>query len=299
MSPAERASYEVVVVIYKSRRQLRELIQCIPPQAGLIVVDNSALEEDIRDLLQNRPDTHYIDAGGNLGFSASANLGARASTSAFLIFLNPDTRPSPEVLEALIGQIGEGQPFVSAGPALQNSGGGHANGGGAEPTILRTLIHALGLHRVFPTAGIFFYPPPGRIMEVDWLAGSCLAIRRDAFWEVGGFDPSYFVYNSDIDLGRKLRRGKFRQLLRGDLCVLHEEGASSDAVPPLLTCLRRGRGWRDYLLRNNDFTQARTMLAILTVGFVGRSLLYGVTGQTVLSRQMLAYARGIIIRASG
>ena len=37
-----------------------------------------------------------------------------------------------------------------------------------------------------------------------WLSGSCLLLRRDAFDAVGGFDPGYFMYFEDVDLGDRL-----------------------------------------------------------------------------------------------
>ena len=30
-------------------------------------------------------------------------------------------------------------------------------------------------------------------------------VRRSAFWEIGGFDESFFMYGEDLDLCRRLR----------------------------------------------------------------------------------------------
>lgn len=39
-----------------------------------------------------------------------------------------------------------------------------------------------------------------------WLVGSCLAVRRQAFVKVGGFDESLFLYWEDVDLSWKLSK---------------------------------------------------------------------------------------------
>jgi len=42
-----------------------------------------------------------IHAGGNIGFAAGSNLGARETAAPFVIFLNPDAFPAPHWLHAL------------------------------------------------------------------------------------------------------------------------------------------------------------------------------------------------------
>jgi GT2 family glycosyltransferase len=49
---------------------------------------------------------------------------------------------------------------------------------------------------------------PGRLVArgrraprvVDWVYGTFMAVRRDAFRQLGGFDEGYFLYGEDLDL---------------------------------------------------------------------------------------------------
>ena len=43
-----------------------------------------------------------IDAGGNLGFSRANNLGIRATTSDYVLLLNPDTVAPPGAIQTLV-----------------------------------------------------------------------------------------------------------------------------------------------------------------------------------------------------
>jgi N-acetylglucosaminyl-diphospho-decaprenol L-rhamnosyltransferase len=48
--------------------------------------------------------------------------------------------------------------------------------------------------------------PQARI-EVDFASGAALVVRRQAWERVGGFEPAYFMYGEDLDLGLRLWSG--------------------------------------------------------------------------------------------
>src|ERR1044072_7608297 len=85
-----RPAYVVVTVAYRSRPLLTSMLQRIAQPTPMIVVDNSADQEDITDLVRARPMTTYIDAGGNIGFGAACNLAASVATQPFMAFVTPD-----------------------------------------------------------------------------------------------------------------------------------------------------------------------------------------------------------------
>jgi GT2 family glycosyltransferase len=49
--------------------------------------------------------------------------------------------------------------------------------------------------------------------DVPYLSGCCMLMKSDAFVEVGGFDPGYFLYLEDADITRKMSaRGRCMHL---------------------------------------------------------------------------------------
>jgi hypothetical protein len=54
-------------------------------------------------------------------------------------------------------------------------------------------VHVLGIHKIFPGAGLFARPKPGKPMRPDWLTGACMAVRRSAFLDLGGGPGSYLL----------------------------------------------------------------------------------------------------------
>jgi N-acetylglucosaminyl-diphospho-decaprenol L-rhamnosyltransferase len=60
-----------------------------------------------------------------------------------------------------------------------------------------------------------------------WLSGSCLLLRREAFDSVDGFDPRYFMYFEDVDLGDRLRRKGWLNVYVPTAEVMHIGGHST------------------------------------------------------------------------
>jgi N-acetylglucosaminyl-diphospho-decaprenol L-rhamnosyltransferase len=281
-------SYEVVVIAYQSRAPLTQFLESLGSGVSVIVVDNSAEIDDLADLARRFQNVRLVDAGGNLGFSAGANLGARHSKAEHLVFMNPDTLPSESALSQMIAALEESSTVASCGAA----GIGTA-GGGAQPTLGRVLAHSLGLHRLFPMIGIYYVPRHGERVDVDWVSGSCLAIGRAEFEAVGGFDESYFVFMSDFELGDRLRAAGHKQVLLGDVTVPHLVGGSSD-IPAEWTWNQRGKGWAQYLRRTMPWGRGFAIASLLLIGYLGRVVIYTVARRTVKANEVATYSRALM-----
>jgi len=277
-----RLAYVVVTVAYRSRPVLKAFLQRIVPPTPIIVVDNSAEHEDITDLVRTRPMTTYIDAGGNVGFGAACNLAASAASEPFIAFVNPDADVDVAVLDRLVDEILSDERRSSAGPLLVEADGSTRSGsGGWLPTPLRAVVHATGLVRVLPDRGIWIGRQTNDVLDVEWIAGTCLVILTDVFRQLGGFASRYFLYQEDMDLGRRLRDRGYRQIVVGDLRVRHIAGTSS-AVPDVRRLAwSRASALVDYLAATHGWVTTRLMCAILGLGALLRAGYEVLRGRTL------------------
>jgi len=108
----------------------------------------------------------------NIGFAAGANQLAARGTQPLIAFVNPDGDPQPGCFDRLEAIFGD--PDVVAAEPSQGPDSG------TSPD--RPLIAS----------------------RFDWLAGTCLVVRRAAFELVEGFDAGLFMYCEDVDLSRRL-----------------------------------------------------------------------------------------------
>jgi GT2 family glycosyltransferase len=171
------------------------LASCVADGNGdleILVVDNASSDGSAAAARARHPRVRLIETGANLGFAAGANRGAAAASGDVLVFLNPDARLLPGAVGLLVDAL------------LLVPGAGIAGG---------ALIDERGRWqpawaRFDPLAHLLLDTTPGRIASrfrrephrVDWVYGTLMAVRRDLFRQLGGFDARYFVYGEDLDL---------------------------------------------------------------------------------------------------
>jgi len=118
---------------------------------------------------------------------------------------------------------------------------------------IRTAVDVLGRNPAFGAVGALYHAPEdgtwvqraydrlrGRRVgnqPVEWLGAGNMAVRREAFERVGGFDPS-LVTCEDVDLCKRLRAAGFGVMADDRLVTVHR------GDPATLGALFRGELWR-------------------------------------------------------
>lgn len=285
---------EVVLVSYRSRDHVEALMALWPQETPIVVVDNAHDADGLRELAQSRPHTRYVDGGGQ-GFARAANLGALSSRADYVVFVNPDSRPSADDLMALVTGLAGDPISVSHAATVTGSRGDVEIGvGGWEPTPIRTAAYAVGLHKVFPRCGVYAKPELGEKLAVQWTTGACMAVRASQFARLGGFDESFYVYNEDMSFGRRARSTGLRQLLRSDVVVQH--GAGGSGAPSLEMLRLRGASFANYVVRYHPPAAAGSMRAAMALGYAARAGQQRLKGNGDLSAQYLAFLKGVLSR---
>jgi GT2 family glycosyltransferase len=239
----------VVVVSYNVAALLRECLDSIrdaaahaPFRVHIIVVDNASHDDSLA-VAHASPGTTTIANTTNIGFGAACNQGfaiARAAGAPYVLFLNPDARLAPGAIQALVQSLETAPRIGLVGPAVIGPDGLPQLPRRRFPTVADLMIESTPLDwrgngapgRAWPFVGdrMARYRAadlPDRSGGVDWLSGSCILVRADAFDAVGGFDPAFFMYFEETDLARRLERAGWGRRYLAEATVMHHGSRSA------------------------------------------------------------------------
>lgn len=211
----------IVIPAYNAAATLDECLSACTrqtyPDCEVIVVDDGSTDAT-SDIVRRFPITYIRRERG--GPAAARNMGAKKAAGEVLAFTDSDCVPHPEWIARLVNAIDEGCEAAGGTYGIANPG-----------KLLAKIIHEeIQLrHSAF-----------GK--RVDFLGTFNLAIRRDAFERVHGFDEKFDQASAeDNDLSYRMIDAGYRMCFVPEAIVDHYH--PTRLVPYLRTQARHGF-WR-------------------------------------------------------
>jgi N-acetylglucosaminyl-diphospho-decaprenol L-rhamnosyltransferase len=203
----------IACVNWRNASELAGLLASIaehPPgcEWDMTVVNNSPEEPvEIPGPLAGR--LRLLQPGGNLGFGRAINLAFADSTADYLLVLNPDVRVTEGACDIALGHLEANPRAGLVFPLLTNPDGSR------QRSVRRFYTWPVALWARCPGrrrfAPAFFdrhllteLDATNGAVEVDWGLGAAVFIRRAALGGGPVFDPRFFLYFEDVDLGMRI-----------------------------------------------------------------------------------------------
>jgi len=205
----------------------------LPPAWEIILVDNASTDGSAVAAVTDFPAVRLLQNDRNDGFAAGNNWALAAAKGRFVLFLNPDAEAKPAVVQAMLTYL-QAHPAVGVvGPRLMSSKGRLQGGAaGYDPAPHTIFNYAFFLYHIFPHSrhslwlGHSFYAEQ-RPIEVDWVSGAAMMVRREIFRQVGLLDERFFMYVEDIEFCRRVRAAGWQVHVLPMLTVIHHIGRSA------------------------------------------------------------------------
>jgi len=232
-TPSDAAALvDVVVVTYNPGETLETFLASLGGAgsvASVTVVDSDSPEKTV----EARAKAHgarFLAMPENRGYGAAANAGAATGSAPYVAICNADVVVGEGAFAALAAEGQRDGAVGALGPRILETDGTTYPSARPLPSLWLGIGHGV-FGRVWPgNPWTRRYRPTldaeGPSVDVGWLSGSCLVVRRSVFERVGGFDEGFFMFFEDVELGRRIGRAGFACRWVPGAVVTHAGGHS-------------------------------------------------------------------------
>ncbi|MGH3949844.1 MAG: glycosyltransferase family 2 protein [Pseudonocardiaceae bacterium] len=280
LQPTQRSygdALAVVTVTYSPGEALRRFLETLDKATSrefqVVLADNGSMDGE-PERAADREGVHLMPMGGNLGYGTAANqaIAALDDSIGWVVVANPDLEWDPDAIDTLL-EAGSRWPHgASFGPLIRRLDGSVYPSARLLPSLGRGMGHAVfgGIWPANPWTRDYLQERAGPSERAaDWLSGSCLLLRREAFDSVGGFDARYFMYFEDVDLGDRLGQAGWLNIYVPSAGVMHLGAHSTSRVSSRMSAVHHDSAYR-YLADRHRGWLWRPVLALIRLGLALR-----------------------------
>ncbi|MEN3044113.1 MAG: glycosyltransferase family 2 protein [Candidatus Hydrothermales bacterium] len=233
-------NFSIIIVNFNSGDYLTYTLRSIKlntfnkeKEFEVIVIDNNSTDNSIEKAKKIFPEFKYVKNTKNLGYGGGCNYGAKISKGKILVFSNADVIIPQGTFEKIKGYFEREQNLGILGSKLEYPDGTYQPSCRRYPRFKYLLFGRKSIGSFIlknnPITREFLYldlEKETKPREVEAVLGAFVAIKRETFEDVGGFDEEFFLFAEDIDLCLRIRKRGYKVLYAPDIKIIHFHGGS-------------------------------------------------------------------------
>ena len=228
----------VVILNWNGKHLLEEYLPDVvqnSEEATIYVVDNASTDDSVAYLKQSHPNVKLVQLIDNLGYAGGYNKALEQIDEPIPILMNNDVRPTEGWLRPIIRCFQEEKDVAAIQPKiLADDLREHFEYAGASGGYIDHLGYPYCRGRLFD----HLEKDEGQYddeVDIFWASGACLAIRKEVFIRVNGFDEDYFAHQEEIDLCWRIKNQGYRIKVVPTSVVYHLGGGTLNKLNPRKT----------------------------------------------------------------
>jgi GT2 family glycosyltransferase len=228
----------VIIVNYRTPQLLTDCLTSVYRFTSdlsfeIIVVDNNSGDNSQQIIQSAFPQVRWIQLDYNAGFARANNEGIRQSSGDTVLSLNSDTLIKDNAIGKCFDAFAS-SPYAACGVQLLNADGSpQISGNYFMKGSLNNLLPLPYIGATIKFAGNLFgakkphVPDAATAVEVDWINGAFLMVKKSAIANVGLMDEDFFLYAEEAEWCHRLKKaGKLA--IFGQYKVIHLQGQTSN-----------------------------------------------------------------------
>ncbi len=234
-----------IILAYKELNHLRLCIKNLLDlhledhdiEYEILFVDNGSKNGLIPMVRQQFPQVRIVENKKNLGHPAGNNAGFRVAEGEYMVMINPDIifRDAADI-KRIITYLDTHERVAFLGPKLKNPNGTIQNScykrySLLTPVYRRTFLGKFAFAKKDIQRHLMVDFDHKKTLEVEWLLGACMFIRKRASDQFGLMDEKLFLYFGDYEWCDRARANKWKVVYYHDVKNIyhyhHRESASN------------------------------------------------------------------------
>lgn len=185
------ARVSAVMVAYRSRHLLTQIIKNLQHFQSFVVVDNSTKTSQslVAELSKIFPQGCFPINHKNRGYGGGNNLALLNVSTEFALIINPDVDVNIPSINSMIATADLYPNAIIIGAKIFDS---------------RQKTQDVSYGWRYPDNSKNHYIEPDGDLSAMFLSGCCLLIRVKPFKEMGGFDENFFMYYEELDVCQRV-----------------------------------------------------------------------------------------------
>jgi N-acetylglucosaminyl-diphospho-decaprenol L-rhamnosyltransferase len=222
----------VTIVAFRNHDDIQRCLTALEASThrnfDVVIVENGGAEAFARlqslapSALPGGQSVKLVEAPGNIGFAAGINLAMDHSADADAWWiLNPDTKPAPEALAALVARLARGDVEAVGGVLHFANRRVQGLGGEWQPWLARAVSIGNGssLDDAIDAAAVE--------RRMNYILGASALVGRRFIEIAGRMRDEYFLYAEEVEWFLRGRQLGARLGFAPDALVMHDVGTST------------------------------------------------------------------------
>ncbi|GIZ07449.1 glycosyltransferase family 2 protein [Flavobacterium sp. UMI-01] len=208
-----------IIVTYNGMKWIDKCLKSIVNQCEVVVVDNNSSDVTLKYIETNFPLVKILSQTKNHGFGIANNIGinyALQNGADAVFLLNQDAFAQTDCVKKLIGAYHQNPSYGIISPIHLNGDGSALDYTFQKITYMSDLISDLILGKA-----------NDKIYMLNFVNAAAWFIPKKALFEVGGFDPLFFLYGEDDNYCQRMLYHGFKIGIIPNATIYHDSNNSN------------------------------------------------------------------------
>jgi GT2 family glycosyltransferase len=225
---------DVVIVSWNTcqflQKCLSSLENYVQNDIRTLVIDNGSLDGSVEMVKSKFPHVSIVLNNENVGFAKACNQGIQLTHSEYILLLNSDCEATDDFTRDLVKAMEDDSQIGVAGSVLLYPNGKIQKAGENMISMVKIIKEQI----LFSSSPVFSesYTEYKNLhacnaVDVDYMSGACMLIRRSALPVTGLLRDDFFMYAEDVEFCARMKSFNYRVVVSPGSHIIHYKSQST------------------------------------------------------------------------